>query len=165
MSILTTLYIGIDVSKRSNTICAIDFEQKVYCKFTELNNEVGATAIKNRITPILINNKFTNVQFIIESTGVYSYHIATFLSSNDELMKFNSTVYCVNPKAARNYKSSYVDSDKTDPADAFMLADFGRVGRTKNITPWRGPQLLALQRLTRYRIHLTEQITREKTMS
>lgn len=162
MSILTTLYIGIDVSKRSNTICAIDFEQKVYCKFTELNNEVGATAIKNRITPILINNKFTNVQFIIESTGVYSYHIATFLSSNDELMKFNSTVYCVNPKAARNYKSSYVDSDKTDPADAFMLADFGRVGRTKNITPWRGPQLLALQRLTRYRIHLTEQITREK---
>ncbi len=162
MSVLNTLYVGIDVSKRSNVICAIDFEQKVYCAFTALNNEVGATAIKDRITPILVKHKFENVQFIIESTGVYSYHIATFLSSNDELLKYSSIVYCVNPKAAKNYKSSYVDSDKTDPADALMLADFGRVGRTKNSTPWRGPQLLALQRLTRYRIHLTEQITREK---
>ena len=147
MSVLTILYVGIDVTKRNNCICAIDFEQKVYCKCTELNNEIVATAIKNRITPILITNKFANVQFIIKSTRVYSYHIATFLSSNDELMRFNSTVYCVNPKAAKNYKSSYVDSNKTDPADALMLVDFGRVGSTKNITPWRGPQLLALQML------------------
>ena len=43
-----------------------------------------------------------------------------------------------------------------------MIADFARVGRIA-IKPWRGSQYLALQRLTRHRMHITECITREKT--
>lgn len=162
MSILTTLFVGIDVSKQSNYIRALDFNQNQFLDFKALNNEVGATSIKDKVIPILTQNNFNSVIFIIESTGVYSYHIATFLSTNDELLKYNSTVYCVNPKVVKKYIESYNDSDKTDPDDALALADFGRVGRCKNLSPWRGPQLLALQRLTRFRIHLTEQVTREK---
>jgi len=51
--------------------------------------------------------------------------------------------------------------DKTDPLDAFIIADFARCGRI-TCKPWRGAQFLALQRLTRHRLHLVEGITREK---
>ena len=53
--------------------------------------------------------------------------------------------------------------EKTDPIDAYLIADFGRVGRTKKLEPWRGGQFIALKRLTRHRMHLSECITREKT--
>lgn len=46
--------------------------------------------------------------------------------------------------------------------DSFVIADFARVGRI-SIKPWRGSQYLALQRLTRHRMHITECIAREKT--
>ncbi|WP_277409932.1 hypothetical protein [Lacrimispora xylanisolvens] len=42
------------------------------------------------------------------------------------------------------------------------MADFARVGRISS-KPWRGSQYLALQRLTRHRMHITECIAREKT--
>ncbi|WP_334295002.1 hypothetical protein [Roseburia sp. 1XD42-69] len=42
------------------------------------------------------------------------------------------------------------------------MADFARVGRI-HTEPWRGVQYLALQRLTRHRLHITECISREKT--
>ena len=47
--------------------------------------------------------------------------------------------------------------------DAFLIADFVRVGRTKKCEPWCGVQYLALKRLTRHRLHLAQCITREKT--
>lgn len=52
--------------------------------------------------------------------------------------------------------------DKTDPLDAYIIADFARCGRISS-SPWRGSQFLALQRLTRHRLHLVEYITCEKT--
>ena len=52
--------------------------------------------------------------------------------------------------------------EKTDPADAYLIADFGRAGRTKKLEPWRGGQFTALKRLARHRMHLSECITREK---
>jgi hypothetical protein len=53
--------------------------------------------------------------------------------------------------------------DKTDPKDSYILADIARVGRTKSMTPFKGSQKLALQRLTRHRVHLAELLAKEKT--
>lgn len=87
------------------------------------------------------------------------------LSSCEILMPYKPYVYCLNPKATANYRKSYVAMEKTDPLplDAYLIADFARVGRTKKCEPWRGSQFLALKRLTRHRLHLAECITREKT--
>ena len=98
----------------------------------------------------------------MESTSFYSTHIANFLSSSEELLPFKPLVYCLNPKSVANYRKSFVDIDKTDPLDAFVIADFARCGRITS-EPWRGAQFLALQRLSRHRLHLVECITREKT--
>lgn len=74
---------------------------------------------------------------------------------------FQTAVYCLNPKLVANYKKSFVDLGKNDYIDAFVIADFARAGRIK-IKPWRGSQFLALQRLTRHRLHLAKSLTREK---
>ncbi len=78
-------------------------------------------------------------------------------------MPYKPYVFCVNPKATSNYRKSYIGMEKTEPTDAYLIADFGRVGRTKKLEPWRGGQFIALKRLTRHRMHLSESITREKT--
>lgn len=77
-------------------------------------------------------------------------------------MPFNTAVYCVNPKMIANYKKSFIDLGKNDYINAFVITDFARVGRI-TIKPWRGSQFLALQRLTRHRLHLAKALTREKT--
>jgi hypothetical protein len=51
--------------------------------------------------------------------------------------------------------------DKTDPLDAYVIADFARCGKISS-SPWRGSQFLALKRLTRHRFHLVQSMSREK---
>lgn len=70
-------------------------------------------------------------------------------------------MYCLNPKEVTNYKDSFNSLDKNDGIDSFDIADFTRVGRI-HIEPWRGSQSLALQTLTRHRLHIVECLTREK---
>lgn len=112
---------------------------------------------------MLAHQNLNTIVATLESTSVYSIHIANFLSSSEVLMPFSPYVYCINPKMTANYRKSFVGLSKTDPLDSFLIADFARVGRVKNCTPWRGSQFLALKRLTRHRLHLAECITREKT--
>ncbi|MBS4536476.1 transposase [Clostridium sp. D2Q-14] len=33
-------------------------------------------------------------------------------------------VYCLNPKTVTDYRKSFVDMNKTDPLDAYIIADF-----------------------------------------
>ena len=161
--VLSTLFVGIDVSSKFNEVCAIDFDETPYLQTSVPNNNPGATALAERLASIMQDNSaLSRIVIALESTSCYSTHIATFLSSTQILMPHKPYVYCLNPKTVAQYKKSYISVGKTDTIDAFMIADFARVGRIKS-EPWRGSQFLALQRLTRHRLHLAEAVTREKT--
>ena len=77
-------------------------------------------------------------------------------------MPFRTEVYCLNPKSIASYKKSYIGLSKNDYIDAFIIADFARVGRITT-KPWRWCQYLALQWLTHHRLHLAKALTRENT--
>lgn len=161
---MSTLFVGIDVSSKSNRVYAMDFEENRYISSSFGNNQPGADELAAMIAQCM--KKHSNLVSIIvalEATSVYSVHIASFLSTSEMLMPYKPYVFCVNPKATSNYRRSYIGMEKTDPTDAFLIADFARVGRTKKLEPWRGGQYIALKRLTRHRMHLAECITREKT--
>lgn len=162
MSVLNSLFVGIDVSKNSNQVYAMNFDQKKLLSFSAPNDTEGASKIENKLLECLIKNNYENVVIVLESTGMYSFHIATYLSSSESLIKYNVLVYCINPKTSQNYRKSFSEMDKTDPKDSYILADMARAGRVKDLTPVKGPQKLALQRLTRHRKHISEQIVREK---
>jgi len=159
---MSTLFVGIDVSSKTNVLSALDFNGNKLLNLKALNNQPGAETILDSIVHCLETNDLKYVVIALESTSIYSTHIASFLSSNEILLAYQPLVYCLNPKTVSNYRKSFIDIDKTDPLDAYVIADFARCGRISS-KPWRGAQFLALQRLSRHRLHLVECITREKT--
>lgn len=160
---LSTLFVGIDVSAKTNVVCAINFNSDRLLETSVDNNQAGAEKLSAMLVEVLsVHSEFCELAITLESTSFYSIHIANFLSSDINLLPYKPFVFCLNPKTVANYKKSFIGLSKTDPIDAFVIADFARVGRITN-EPWRGSQFLALQRLTRHRLHLVECITREKT--
>lgn len=163
INFMSTLFVGIDVSSKSNVVCAMDFFQNKYISSAFSNNQPGAEELAGMILECLEKHPdLTTVVAALESTSVYSIHIANFLSACEALMPYKPYVFCLNPKMTANYRKSFIGMSKTDPLDAFIIADFARVGRI-DCAPWRGSQFLALKRLTRHRLHLAECTTREKT--
>lgn len=161
---LSTLFVGIDIGSRTNVVSAIDFHQDFYIKMKPVpNTQGGAESLESAITTVLqSHHEFKYVMIALESTGFYGVHIANYLSTCNGLAPFSTQVYCLNPKEVANYKKSFNAIGKADGTDSFVIADFARVGRI-SVEPWRGSQFLALQRLTRHRLHITECIAREKT--
>ena len=161
-TILSTLFIGIDVDSTYNVVHMMNFNQKDLNHFKVKNDLNGVTDIKDKTIKAIKENNFTDIIIVLESTSVYAFHTATFLSSNEELLIYNPKVYCINPKISCNYRASFADTNKDDFTDAKLLADLARVGRCDKLTPWKGAQFLALQRLTRHRKHLADMLAREK---
>ncbi len=162
--LLSTLFVGIDISSRENVVAIMDFESiKPIASFAVPNNEPGAEEMAKKISTFITpEGGLKKLVIGLESTSFYGVHIANYLSTCRELMPFHTEVYCLNPKSIANYKKSYIGLSKNDYIDAFVIADFARVGRITT-KPWRGCQYLALQRLTRHRLHLVKTLTREKT--
>ena len=162
--LLSTLFVGIDISSRENVVAVMDFEStKPIASFAVPNNEPDAEEMAKKISTFITPESGLKKLVIgLESTSFYGVHIANYLSTCRELMSFHTEVYCLNPKSIANYKKSYIGLSKNGYIDAFVIADFTRVGRITTKT-WRGCQYLALQRLTRHRRHLVKAITREKT--
>lgn len=161
INVLTTLFVGIDVSARTNVCLAMDFNSNVLLKLNVPNNQTGADTLKAKLLDLIQRYDFKTTIVALESTSFYGMHISNFLSADEELIPHNVYVHPLNPKMISNYRKSFIGLGKTDPIDAYIIADFARVGRITT-EPWKGPQYLALQRLTRHRLHMAECITREK---
>jgi transposase len=157
------LFVGIDVSKSSNHVYAMNLNRDKLLSTNIPNTQDGATIIESKLCNLLMKHSLSKIIVVLESTGVYSAHLATHLSNSKFLSIYDSKVFIINPKISKNYRRSFSDMDKTDPKDAFVLADIARVGRTDGLTPFKGAQRLALERLTRHRLHIAELLSTEKT--
>ena len=159
---IDNLFIGVDVSLKSNQICVMNFNQQVLFNLKFPNTPEGCDDAIQRIKTLYDNFGLKKIIVVCEATGVYSFHLANYFSSNEILNNCNTEVYCINAHDSEKYRESFNDIEKTDPSDAYVLADFARVGRTKKLHPFKGSQFLALQRLTRMRYHVAQNLAREK---
>ena len=157
------LFIGVDVALKGNQFCVMNFDQHIYFNLKFPNNPEGNDMVINKIKDIEDKFFFEKVIIVMESTGMYSFHPACFFSSNEYLNNFHTEVYQINACDFDKYKKSFHDLEKEDGIDAYVLADFARVGRTKGLYPFKGSQYIALQRLTRQRYHICKELVREKT--
>ena len=157
-----SLFIGVDVSLQSNQICVLNFDQHKFFNLKFSNTPDGCEDAINRIKNIHDKFYFDKIVVVCEATGMYSFHLACYFSSHEYLNNFNTEVYQINAHDFAKYKDSFSDLEKTDPSDAYILADFARVGRTKSLHPFRGSQYIALQRLTRQRFHISKNLVKEK---
>ena len=157
------LFIGVDVDLKGNQFCVMNFDQHVFFNHKFPNNPEGIDMVINKIKDIEDKLFFEKIIIVMEATNMYSFHPACYLSSNEYLNNFHTEVYQINAHDFKQYKKSFHDLEKSDGIDAYVLADYARVGRTKPLFPFRGSQYLALQRLTRQRFHVCNNLIREKT--
>lgn len=159
----STLFVGIDVSLKTNQVCPINFNQDVFFNEKFDNSPSGTEKIILRILDILnTHQELTKVIFCMEATNVYHIHVSSLLATDPRLLAYGCKVYADNAKSIENYKATFLDREKTDPEDAFLCADYARIGKCKNSHPVMGYQKIALQRLTRQRKHTAELLGEEK---
>ena len=110
---MSTLFVGIDVSSKTNSVYAMDFEENKYLSTSFGNNQPGADELVNRIAACMQKHKnLDTLLIVLESTSVYSVHISNFLASSEVLMPYKPYVFCVNPKTTANYRKSYIGMEK-----------------------------------------------------
>lgn len=151
------LFVGIDVSSQKLDVCFMDSEDHILHEATLLNDITGASKIKEIILKLNEKLEYDVIKVGMESTSVYSFHPATFLAEDAELKNLGIEVIVQNPKAIARFKRLF-EEDKTDTIDARRIADFVRLN-LNSTTVIKEEKYIALQRLTRSRLQLIEQMT------
>lgn len=157
-----TLFVGIDVSKKSNVIRFTDSEGKTLTLFKSPNNQDGANTILEKLKDTLLHTDFSSVIIGMESTSIYADHLAVFLRNDAFLKKWGVKVHILNAKQVNKFKESYPELPKNDNIDTLVIADylrFGRIAKEVNLDE----KYIALRNLTRARFQAAQNLSREKT--
>lgn len=155
------LNVGLDVSSEKLDACFLgDEPQDIYLEASFSNDTVGASQIKQKVLKLNTKYNFDRIIIGMEATSIYSFHPALFFENDEDLIDLKVKTFVENPRSIKKYAESY-DEDKTDRNDAFFVADYFRVGRGKK-SIIRKEKYLALQRLTRARYQMVEQLARTK---
>ena len=157
-----SIFVGIDVSTKSNKVCILDQQGNRLAKLSVDNNSVGSDRIVKRAIEALNKTNCSNVSFGLEATSVYGDGLIFFLKQEPSLKPYNTKVFLLNPKQVHNFKKAYSDLPKTDDVDAWVIADCLRFGRINLRETYFDEHHKALQRLTRARYFVAQNIVREK---
>ena len=157
-----SLFVGIDVSLKDFKVRILDECGNEPVKRIRVeNNHPGVERLANYLMETCTKLNPNRLVIGLEATSVYGWHLQMFLAEESGLVRWRPEIYCFNPKVVKNFKKAYVDISKDDWIDAWVIADRLRFGRLPDgsATDFR---YLPLQRLTRFRCHIVEMISREK---
>jgi transposase len=157
----TTLFVGIDVSKASNTVRFMDGSGDTLSLFDIPNNIDGAEKLHKKLRHTLLHSDYSKVTVGMEATSIYADHLAAYLHNDEFLRKWDCKVYVINARNIRNFKKSYPDMDKTDDIDTLVIADYLRFGRLPK-SVFHDEKVLALRNMTRARFQAAQNLSREK---
>lgn len=149
MSQNQNIVLGIDVAKNKVDV-ALMIENKALIR--QFSNSASGFKLLQKW---LLDLKVSQVHACLEATGRYGDEIAIFLHAKGHL------VSVVNPLRISGYANSKLSRNKTDRADARLIADFCV---TQNPAQWLPPtpQVAELQALTRRIEVLEEMLQMEK---
>ena len=155
--------VGIDVHRKTNTVCIMDSQgQELTERFTVDNNRPGTDEFVKRVAKSVSDGSFDSIHVAAEATGWYWFHFFVTLSQDAFLNQWQVNLYPVNPRLTKNFKKTYVDMDHTDTTDAFVVADRLRMGRDLPVPFQYDDVYWPLRFLVRYRYHLVHNLAREK---
>ena len=159
---MNTLYVGIDVSNKSNVVYLMLPNGDKHSNFSVTNSQVGSAQLVKRILSALTSHSLDSVLIGLEATSVYGDNLVYFLREDATLAPFNRKIHVLNPKQVNKFKESYNDLPKNDYVDSFVIADclrFGRINKEVYIGDYR---YKALQNLTRARYCAVCNLVKEK---
>lgn len=159
---MNTLYVGIDVSSKSNVAYLMKSDGSKHSTLTVDNNRIGAQKLVDRIISVLQTLDDPDVVIGMEATSVYGDNLMYFLRESGSLANFKRRLHMLNPKQVKKFKDTYSDLPKNDPTDAFVIADNLRFGRITKEVYMDDYRYQALKVLTRASFQLIQSLTREK---
>lgn len=159
---MSTLYVGIDVSSKSNVVYLMLPDGSKHSNFSLANSHVGSSQLVKRIFSVMTSESLDTILIGLESTSVYGDNLVYFLREDATLASFNRKIHVLNPKQVKKFKDSYNDLPKNDYVDSFVIADCLRFGRINKEVYMEDYRYKALQNLTRARYYAVTNLTREK---
>lgn len=161
---MSQMLVGIDVSLQSHHVQFMDGDGGALASFSIHNNRRGADTLIQKIVDTSDRIKSQSLRIGMEATSNLGWHLAHYLQ--DQLQSTcpqkDTQIYVLNARKVARFKKGYDTLPKNDRIDAWVIADHLRFGRLphamKDIIQYE-----ALQRLTRTRFHLMQNITRDKT--
>lgn len=157
---LNSFFIGIDVSKASNSVFAMDVSGQKVFKGSFDNSAIDTSNFLERISNLSDSKAFFH--FGLESTGKYGEHLAMAINESSFISKRYKRIHVLNPKQVKRFKDSYAELPKNDSTDAFIIADFLRFGRIGQKGTIMDDIFYALSQLTRLRFQYAHDLTMEK---
>ena len=156
------LFVGIDSSKKTNQCCIVEDSGHRLREISVANNLSGAHKLETILAEHARELDVEAIKVGTEATDFYDFHILEFLASSETLEKYQTQLYRFNPRVIKAFKPSLKLRDKTDPDDAYAIAEYLRF-QAEHAEEYRAKlDHLPLQRLTRFRCHMVEQLVREK---
>lgn len=159
---MNPLYVGIDVSSKTNVVYFMKPDGSKHSNFSIANSLDGARQLSKRIVFAVTSESLTDLIIGLEATSVYGDNLVCFLREDGSLAKFNRKIHVLNPKQVKKFKDSYPDLPKNDYVDSFIIADALRFGRINKEVYMDDYRYKALQNLTRARFFAVQNLSREK---
>ena len=95
---MNPLYIGIDVSSKSNVVYFMLPNSDKHSNFAVANSHDGSTQLVKRIVSVLNFLSLDTVFIGLESTSVYGDNLVYFLREDGTLATINKKIHVLNPK-------------------------------------------------------------------
>ena len=159
---MNPLYVGIDVSSRSNVVYLMKPDGSKVKNFSVANSKDGSQKLVKEILAAISSFSLTDVIIGMEATSVYGENLVYFLRENGSLAPYHRRIHVLNPKQVSKFKESYYDLPKNDYIDSFVIADCLRFGRINKEVYLEDYRYQALRNLTRARYLAVQNLTREK---
>jgi len=156
------LYVGIDVSSRSNVVYIMKPDGSKHINFSVANSLNGSKSLVKSIVSAMGTLSLSAVMIGLEATSVYGDNLVYFLREDGCLAKYDKRIHVLNPKQVSKFKDAYPDLPKNDYVDSFVIADALRFGRINKEVYMDDYHYDALRNLTRARFFAVQNRTKEK---
>ena len=159
---MNPLYVGIDVSSKTNVVYFMKPDGSKISNFSVANSLDGSKKLVKSILSALDKYSLGEVVIGLESTSVYGENLVYFLREDGSLAAHENRIHVLNPKQVKKFKEAYNDLPKNDFIDSFVIADclrFGRINKAVYLDDYR---YTALKTLTRARFYAVQNLAKEK---
>ena len=159
---MNPLYVGIDVSSKTNVVYLMKPDGSKISNFSVENSLDGSKKLVRHIVSAVENHSLGEVVIGLEATSVYGDNLVYFLREDGHLAQIPKRIHVLNPKQVNNFKGAYNDLPKNDFVDSYVIADCLRFGRINKEVYMGDYRYDALKNLTRARFFAVQNLIKEK---
>jgi transposase len=150
------LQVGFDIHQKHNHVCLMTKDGQMVDPHQRFdNNWPGHQEFVDMLIGVLEEGEFEGVDIAGESSGLLWFYPFYHLTQAKELTPFDPHVYLFNPRTVKHFEKVLAERDKVDPKDAYAVVERLRFGGRMPHELTFDERYLPLQRLTRYRYHLS----------